>query len=189
MKRHLIATASGLALLFGAASMAAAADTTMQKNTTQPGTAAGMPKNQSEMKSHPGMKPGSTAGSTGGMRSSGVNSSGMLSYKDNKKDLSHVATPGGLSPVKLIGADVKNASGDEIGEIEDLAVGSDGTAKQAIVEVGGFLGIGSKYVAVDIDKLQPSMKGSGFTINLTKEQLKSNAEYKKEKGHWVHSYK
>ena len=184
MKRHFIATASSIALLFGAASMASAADMTTQKRDTQPGTAAGMPQNQSEMNNHPGMTPGST----GGMRSSGADSSAMLSYKDNKKDLSHVTVPGGLSTAKLIGADVKNASGDEIGEIADLAVGSDGTARQAIVEVGGFLGIGSKYVAVDIDKLQPEMKGSGFKTNLTKEELKTNAEYKKEKGHWVHSY-
>lgn len=93
-----------------------------------------------------------------------------------------------MSAEKMIGADVVNTSGDEIGEIQDLVIGPDNKITKAIIEVGGFLGIGSKFVAVDIDQLQANAKGDGFMSTLTKAQLKTNAEYKKEDGHWLHSY-
>ncbi len=185
MKRHLIATVSGIALLFGAASMATAADKTMQDKAAQPGAMPGATQSQSEMSKDPAMKSGSMSKT----RPSSASASEMRSYQDSKKDLSGVTLAGGLSAEKVIGADVVNASGDEIGEIEDLVIGPDNTVKQAIIEVGGFLGIGSKYVALDIDKLQANTKGDGFMSNLTKEQLKTNAEYEKKDGHWVHTYK
>lgn len=196
MKRHLIATVSGIALLFGAASMAGAADKTMQDKAAQPGTTTGAgTMSDTESKSLKKATPDTTApgrsdaGTMSGTRSSSASDAQMRSYEDNKQDLAGVTVSGGLSADKLIGAEVVNASGEEIGEIEDLVVGSDNKVSQAIVEVGGFLGIGSKFVAVDIDKLQANSKGDGFMSNLTKEQLKTNAEYKKQDGHWVHSYK
>lgn len=51
---------------------------------------------------------------------------------------------------KLIGADVLNDAGDEIGEIDDFVVSPDGTLTIAVVQVGGFLGLGSHLVAVPV---------------------------------------
>ncbi len=49
---------------------------------------------------------------------------------------------------KLVGANVYNQSGQTIGSVDDLLVGSDGKVSEAVVSVGGFLGIGGKLVAV-----------------------------------------
>jgi sporulation protein YlmC with PRC-barrel domain len=183
MKRHLIATVSGIALLFGAAGAATAAgDKTMQDKTVQPGAT----QTQSEMNKSPSMKDRATSMDK---RSSSAAASDMRSYEDNKDLFAGATGPGGMSADKLIGADVVNASGEEIGEIEDLVIGPDNKITKAIVEVGGFLGIGSKFVAVDVDQLQANSKGDGYMSALTKAQLKTNAEYKKEDGHWLHSYR
>ncbi|MGH7077855.1 MAG: PRC-barrel domain-containing protein [Acetobacteraceae bacterium] len=55
---------------------------------------------------------------------------------------------------KLVGATVYNDSGDNIGSIDDLLVNNSGKIDTAIVSVGGFLGIGSKLVAVPFDKFK-----------------------------------
>jgi ribosomal 30S subunit maturation factor RimM len=54
----------------------------------------------------------------------------------------------------LIGQNVKNASGDTIGEIDNIIIGAEDKALHAIISVGGFLGIGDKLVAVPFDQLK-----------------------------------
>ena len=54
----------------------------------------------------------------------------------------------GHSANKLIGADVHNDADQVIGSVHDLIVGVEGEVSLAILEVGGFLGVGSKWVAV-----------------------------------------
>lgn len=51
---------------------------------------------------------------------------------------------------KLIGAEVLNDAGDKVGEIDDFVVSPDGTLTIAVVQVGGFLGLGSHLVAVPV---------------------------------------
>ena len=54
----------------------------------------------------------------------------------------------GHSANKLIGANVHNGADEVIGSVHDLIVGVAGEVSLAILEVGGFLGLGSKWVAV-----------------------------------------
>jgi sporulation protein YlmC with PRC-barrel domain len=54
----------------------------------------------------------------------------------------------------LVGATVYNDDGSSIGTIDNLLIGDDGKVSQAILSVGGFLGIGSKLVAVPFDQLK-----------------------------------
>ena len=49
---------------------------------------------------------------------------------------------------KVIGSDVRNKSGDKIGDIRDLVVDDHGNIKLAIVSTGGFLGVGDRLHAV-----------------------------------------
>ncbi len=53
----------------------------------------------------------------------------------------------------IIGSEVRNKSGEKIGDIRDLVVDSNGTIKLAIVSTGGFLGVGDKLHAVPWDLL------------------------------------
>jgi PRC-barrel domain protein len=63
-------------------------------------------------------------------------------------------THGGWRSSRIVGADVYNDNGQGIGTIDDLIVGQDGRVGTAVVSVGGFLGIGSKPVAVPYERLR-----------------------------------
>jgi sporulation protein YlmC with PRC-barrel domain len=55
---------------------------------------------------------------------------------------------------KLVGATVYNDRGDNIGTIDDLLIGNDGKISNAVISVGGFLGLGSKLVEVPFSQLK-----------------------------------
>lgn len=54
---------------------------------------------------------------------------------------------------KIIGSEVRNKSGEKIGEIRDLLVDGNGAIRLAIVSTGGFLGVGDRLHAVPWDVL------------------------------------
>jgi sporulation protein YlmC with PRC-barrel domain len=79
----------------------------------------------------------------------------------------------------LADMDVYGANNEKIGEIDDLIVNSDGTVAAAVVEVGGFLGMGERDVLVNFSSLQMAMDGDNMRISvpeLTKETLTSAPE-------------
>jgi hypothetical protein len=53
---------------------------------------------------------------------------------------------------------VYNQANDRIGRVEDLLVDKDGMTRAAILSVGGFLGLASKYVAVPFTALQLQLR-------------------------------
>jgi sporulation protein YlmC with PRC-barrel domain len=55
---------------------------------------------------------------------------------------------------KLVGANVYNQNGQTVGSIDDLLVGEDGKISDAVLSVGGFLGIGGKLVSVPFDQFK-----------------------------------
>lgn len=60
---------------------------------------------------------------------------------------------GAMRASKIVGSSVYNDHDEKIGSVDDLVIGTDKTLS-AVVSVGGFLGMGSKMVAVPFDKLQ-----------------------------------
>jgi hypothetical protein len=60
---------------------------------------------------------------------------------------------GGMRASKVVGSSVYNDHDQKIGSIDDLVIGNDKTLN-AVVSVGGFLGMGTKMVEVSFDKLQ-----------------------------------
>lgn len=55
---------------------------------------------------------------------------------------------------KLEGLNVYNDSGESLGKINDILVDHNGNIKNVIIGVGGFLGVGERYIAVTFDKLK-----------------------------------
>src|SRR6266446_4869095 len=55
---------------------------------------------------------------------------------------------GEMAGSAIIGAKVRDAQKESIGSIEDIYLDDSGKVKAVIVSVGGFLGVGSKDVAV-----------------------------------------
>jgi hypothetical protein len=67
---------------------------------------------------------------------------------------------------ELVGMNVRAKSGgDEIGEIKDLMIGSDGAVIYAAVSFGGFLGLGEKLFAVPFEGIEFVREG-GDTDNI-----------------------
>lgn len=80
---------------------------------------------------------------------------------------------------KLVGAKVYNTANENIGSIEDIVLKADGSLDEVVLSVGGFLGIGDKYVAVPFNNLKITREGTGVKIvtDGTKETLKAQPEY------------
>lgn len=75
---------------------------------------------------------------------------------------------------KMIGKDVVNQDGEEIGSVENMLITDTDNVQYAIVSVGGFLGIGDKLVAVPTNNLQFDKDQENVTLkNITKEALES----------------
>jgi sporulation protein YlmC with PRC-barrel domain len=93
-------------------------------------------------------------------------------------------TPAVVFPVakdvgNLIGKDVYGMNGDEVGEINNLLIGADGRVHAAIIEFGGFLGIGEHKVAVPWDRL--NVTRDRVTINMTEAQIKAGPRWNKDR--------
>jgi sporulation protein YlmC with PRC-barrel domain len=75
---------------------------------------------------------------------------------------------------KLISADVRNEKGDKIGKIDDIIVAPNGQLSIAVIDVGGFLGIGTHRVAIPVRQLVFSKDPSKTTLQgASKESLKA----------------
>ena len=59
-----------------------------------------------------------------------------------------------LTAEELDGAPVYGANGDEIGNVSSLVMENGGDVSEVVIDVGGFLGIGEKPVAISYDDLQ-----------------------------------
>ncbi len=82
----------------------------------------------------------------------------------------------------VVGLDIYNQQNDNIGKIQDVAFSGSKKITAYILSVGGFLGMGTHYVAVDPDavavKYDAGNKVWRATMNATKDQLKSAPEFK-----------
>jgi len=93
-----------------------------------------------------------------------------------------------LSSSTMIGTSVENASGENLGKIEDLMIDwKEGKVSYAVLSFGGFLGIGDKYFAVPLQSFKASPHPDQHTLilNESKERLKDSPGF--DKDHWPSS--
>jgi len=64
---------------------------------------------------------------------------------------------------KVVGLNVYNDKNENVGSINELLMEKNGTIKAAVLSVGGFLGMGSRYVAVPFDKIKFSEEPVAYT--------------------------
>ncbi len=89
-----------------------------------------------------------------------------------------------LSVEQLNGVTVYGAGDENIGEIEDLVATDGGEITEAVIGVGGFLGLGEKKVAVNFSDLQiltnEDKSDIRVYISATEDELKGLPEYEPE---------
>lgn len=90
---------------------------------------------------------------------------------------------GDVSANAVIGTKVTNANKDSVGSVEDLYVDGSGNIKTVVLSVGGFLGVGSKDVAVKWSDIKQTRDGKSvvLTTNMSKDDLKALPDYKYER--------
>lgn len=85
-----------------------------------------------------------------------------------------------ISADKLIGARVYGTDDEDLGEIGDVLVTAEGELDAYVIDVGGFLGIGEKPVALDGQDIE-IMRDEGGSLyvytDFTEDQLKSQPAY------------
>ena len=75
---------------------------------------------------------------------------------------------------ELIGKDVTNPQGEDLGEIKDLVIDlQSGKVHSAVLEFGGFLGMGEKQYAFPVSELKPAKDHDKLLLNVDKDKLKS----------------
>lgn len=86
-----------------------------------------------------------------------------------------------MTETDLIGKRVIGANDEDVGEISAVAIGANGAIEGAIVDVGGFLGIGERRVSLGSDALTTVVDADGtvdrFRVTMTQEQLEALPEY------------
>lgn len=85
----------------------------------------------------------------------------------------------GYRASKLIGQSILNDDSQNIGKLDDIVLGADAKANYAIIQVGGFLGIGAHLVAVPFESLKIDKAGSKILLpGASKTALEKLAEFK-----------
>jgi hypothetical protein len=79
----------------------------------------------------------------------------------------------------ILGRDVRSSADEDMGRIVDVLVDRAGQVRAAIIDFGGFLGVGSRKIVVDWNALHfghVADKGDSITLELTKEQVNAAPE-------------
>ena len=102
-----------------------------------------------------------------------------------------VGTTTGKAPMSasnLIGLNLRNAANESIGEVKDIILGADGKVSDVIVGVGGFLGMGERYVAISWDQLRMSRTSDSAVqgqVGYTRDQLRDMPAWRQDRSGWV----
>jgi hypothetical protein len=83
----------------------------------------------------------------------------------------------------VLGRDVRSPADENMGRIVDVIVDRLGMVRAAVIDFGGFLGVGSRKIVVDWNALhfgRVANKGDSITLDLTKEQVIAAPEYKED---------
>lgn len=81
----------------------------------------------------------------------------------------------------VLGRDVRSAADEDMGHIVDVIVDLNGHVRAAVIDFGGFLGVGSRKIVVDWNALRfgkITNKKDSITLELTKAQVAAAPEYK-----------
>jgi sporulation protein YlmC with PRC-barrel domain len=91
---------------------------------------------------------------------------------------SHIIQSDEIRASKMMGSTVYDLENRNIGSVKDLVLNKDGQVDAVVLDVGSFLGMGGKYVAIPISDIKTD--NNRLTLDRTKEQLQAMASYQLE---------
>lgn len=165
-KALLAAAVSGIALTTALAQSSAP--------TTSPSPPAATPSPPAATQPAPSRAPAATAPTTTAPTAATAPSTDKTAFVTKMTADQHLAA-------KFKGTDVLGSGDEKIGDVSDVLFDDKGKVLAYIVGVGGFLGIGSKDVAIAPASFQkvPGRDGSNekLRLSMTKEELKQAAAF------------
>ncbi len=86
--------------------------------------------------------------------------------------------------VSILGKRVEGPTGEDMGRVVDVLADANGRVRVAIIDFGGFLGVGNRRIAVDwpLLRFHPTDAAKPLVLNVSREKLMSAPAYK-ESGH------
>ena len=84
----------------------------------------------------------------------------------------------------ILGRQVLGAADENMGRIVDVIVDHSGRVRAAVIDFGGFLGVGSRKIAIDWSALHfppPGQPNAKISLDLTRDQVKAAPEYQENK--------
>jgi hypothetical protein len=81
----------------------------------------------------------------------------------------------------VLGREVRSAVDEDMGRIVDVIVDRGGQVRAAVIDFGGFLGVGSRKIVVDWNALhfqRIANKKDAIRLELTREQVTAAPEFK-----------
>ncbi|SEA38228.1 PRC-barrel domain-containing protein [Variovorax sp. YR216] len=83
-----------------------------------------------------------------------------------------------ISSERVEGTNVYNAAGDKLGSIDDLMIDKmSGQVRYAVLEFGGFLGMGTDRYPIPWNMLKYDTSQDGYVVPLDKAQLEGAPRY------------
>ena len=91
---------------------------------------------------------------------------------------SHTVQPDQIRASKMIGSSVYSSQNADIGTVQDVIVNRDGRVASVVVDVGTFLGMGGKDVAVRFSAIKSDNNNNNrLILDMTKAQLEAAQSY------------
>jgi sporulation protein YlmC with PRC-barrel domain len=163
-------------LLAGMTFFSVAVAQTGSQQSQQPGASGESSKSQSQQ---PGASGGSSKSQSGQSSSGATRNAPVAGAVPLGLSIEETAVVlKGWRASKLIGAAVYNDQNQRIGKIEDMIVSPDGKISAAVIDVGGFLGIGKHRVAIPADSFTDITAKKLVLPNATKDALKALPEFR-----------
>jgi hypothetical protein len=84
------------------------------------------------------------------------------------------------SVLRLLGRDVTGPKGDVVAQVINVMVDAAGQPRAAVLDYGGFLGVGKRRIAVAwrVLRFAPDQQAGAITLGLSPDQLKNFPEFK-----------
>lgn len=101
---------------------------------------------------------------------------GDAAASNNLPDSPPVITLDSRAVHSILGSAVSSAVGEDMGRIVDVIVDRGGDARAAIIDFGGFLGVGSRRIAVDWSAIRFNGLNQ-ITLDMTRDQVKAAPAY------------
>jgi hypothetical protein len=88
----------------------------------------------------------------------------------------------------VLGIEVRTSREQNVGRIVDLLASRSGQVEAAVIEFGGFLGMGSRKIAIEWSALRLENQGKQTVaiLDMTRDQLRAAPEYKPDRPIVVH---